>query len=43
MYERPFFFPRKGELWIGSVGLFWGRLTGIELPSGRFFGFHIVK
>jgi hypothetical protein len=30
---------RDGELWIGPVGLFWGHITGIELPSGRFIGF----
>jgi hypothetical protein len=30
---------RPGELWLGSRGLFWGRITGIELGSGRFYGF----
>lgn len=40
----PFFLIRKGEWWIGPIGLFFSRdLNGIELPSGRFVGFHIVK
>jgi len=27
---------RRGEIWIGTLGLFWSRgLKGIELPSGR--------
>lgn len=36
---------RDGEMWIGTplsrrrFGLFWGHITGIELPSGRFIGF----
>lgn len=36
--NRPFFWPRHGEAWIGPVGLFWNGLYGIELPSGRFIG-----
>lgn len=29
---------REGELWIGRLGIFWGRITGIELPNGNFYG-----
>lgn len=29
---------RPGELWVGTLGIFWGRITGVELPSGRFIG-----
>jgi len=36
---RPWFFPRKGEVWIGTVGVFYSRdIVGIEGRSGSFIG-----
>lgn len=35
---RPRIWLRRTELWIGPVGIFWGKPWGIELPNGRFFG-----
>lgn len=29
---------RQGEMWIGSWGVFWQTLHGVELPSGKFIG-----
>lgn len=29
---------RLGELWIGTLGIFYYRIYGVELPSGRFIG-----
>jgi len=27
---------RRGEIWIGTLGLFWSRdIKGIELPNGK--------
>lgn len=37
--NRPWFFPRKGEWWFGSFGVFFTRVVwGVEFPNGKFIG-----